>query len=252
MPSVRSLGAFPWCPFKDKDDVITNLFSPDPSLFDDYSGILEGLSVPLRQAMAMFWRVKTWRIQGAISASDGGDPSLFPFDVTVGPQVDSERELVCRNSDGSTWQAIPWNEGGFTISGGNLGGSYDIIVKLRFFDSPFILPESLKYGFSHFVSWPPSSFDSDVYVWTDLSILTEDGGVAIGEIYNQSSDIHTNESSCSISFLDEVYEMPIFSSGFGAFSASIEANEYWPYDPEDGGGPIYDTLTGEQLRDFPD
>jgi hypothetical protein len=27
--------------------------------------------------------------------------------------------------------------------------------------------------------------------------------------------------------------------------------EYWPYDPEDGGGPIYDTATGAQLRAFP-
>ncbi len=26
---------------------------------------------------------------------------------------------------------------------------------------------------------------------------------------------------------------------------------YWPYDPQDGGGPIYDTTTGRQLRPFP-
>jgi hypothetical protein len=27
--------------------------------------------------------------------------------------------------------------------------------------------------------------------------------------------------------------------------------EYWPYDPGDGGGPIYNSATGEQLRGFP-
>jgi hypothetical protein len=31
----------------------------------------------------------------------------------------------------------------------------------------------------------------------------------------------------------------------------LEAEEYWPYDPLDGGGPIYDATTGVQLRDFP-
>lgn len=34
-------------------------------------------------------------------------------------------------------------------------------------------------------------------------------------------------------------------------SITIIASEYWPYDPGDGGGPIYDSTTGEQLRGFP-
>lgn len=34
-------------------------------------------------------------------------------------------------------------------------------------------------------------------------------------------------------------------------TASLEAIEYWPYDPEDGRGPIYDSATGAQLRLFP-
>ena len=34
-------------------------------------------------------------------------------------------------------------------------------------------------------------------------------------------------------------------------SGSVEAIEYWPYDPEDGLGPIYDKDTGAQLRPFP-
>jgi len=31
----------------------------------------------------------------------------------------------------------------------------------------------------------------------------------------------------------------------------FEAIEYWPYDPNDGLGPIYDSVTGQQLRAFP-
>ena len=34
-------------------------------------------------------------------------------------------------------------------------------------------------------------------------------------------------------------------------SITITATEYWPYDPNDGGGPIYDSTTGAQLRGFP-
>ena len=34
-------------------------------------------------------------------------------------------------------------------------------------------------------------------------------------------------------------------------SITITASEYWPYDPGDGKGPIYDSVTGEQLRGFP-
>ena len=33
--------------------------------------------------------------------------------------------------------------------------------------------------------------------------------------------------------------------------ATLTATEYWPYDPGDGKGPIYDSATGEQLRGFP-
>jgi hypothetical protein len=32
---------------------------------------------------------------------------------------------------------------------------------------------------------------------------------------------------------------------------TIAAEEYWPFDPGDGDGPIYDSVTGEQLREFP-
>jgi hypothetical protein len=40
-------------------------------------------------------------------------------------------------------------------------------------------------------------------------------------------------------------------SGSSPVSGSITATAYWPYDPGDGQGPIYDSTTGEQLRPFP-
>lgn len=35
------------------------------------------------------------------------------------------------------------------------------------------------------------------------------------------------------------------------YSTDFFPAEYWPYDPNDGGGPIYDSTTGAQLRSFP-
>ena len=35
----------------------------------------------------------------------------------------------------------------------------------------------------------------------------------------------------------------------GGSSFVITAEEYWEYDPRDGGGPIWDKDTGEQIRD---
>jgi hypothetical protein len=37
---------------------------------------------------------------------------------------------------------------------------------------------------------------------------------------------------------------------FAPPAANFEILEYWPYDPGDGGGPIYDSATGAQLREF--
>lgn len=36
-----------------------------------------------------------------------------------------------------------------------------------------------------------------------------------------------------------------------AGSVVMSPQEYWTYDPGDGGGPIYDSTTGAQLRAFP-
>jgi hypothetical protein len=36
-----------------------------------------------------------------------------------------------------------------------------------------------------------------------------------------------------------------------SLNGTLQATEYWPYDPGDGLGPVYDTTTGAQLRAFP-
>ena len=61
--------------------------------------------------------------------------------------------------------------------------------------------------------------------------------------------------------LGQTFTAPVYAynerASVGGFTntldvvASLEAIEYWPYDPGDGLGPIYDSTTGAQLRPFP-
>jgi hypothetical protein len=59
-------------------------------------------------------------------------------------------------------------------------------------------------------------------------------------------------------FLDKTYNCPIYAKNRSAndhdftntlsINATLEAMEYWPYDPGDGGGPIYAAKFGDKLR----
>ena len=65
----------------------------------------------------------------------------------------------------------------------------------------------------------------------------------------------------TIVILGQEFEVPLYAinsrSSLPEFtntlnvSARLEPLEYWPYDPGDDGGPIYDSTTGQQLRAFP-
>lgn len=83
-----------------------------------------------------------------------------------------------------------------------------------------------------------------------------------GGIY--SSDTPSNKENqidaLTVKMLGQEFKCDIFTeiqtSTVGGSSVQnmevvLEAIEYWPYDPGDGGGPIYDTTTGKQLRPFP-
>lgn len=103
--------------------------------------------------------------------------------------------------------------------------------------------------------------------------FTHDFGAELiedGEVVDSSAYFYTPS-------LDQVQKWPsgfyspghFFLSGFAADAMSktgyltynldlgdagsvvMSPQEYWTYDPGDGGGPIYDSTTGAQLRAFP-
>lgn len=91
--------------------------------------------------------------------------------------------------------------------------------------------------------------------------VTLDAGAASRWQIRVFPDLEGQEESygtMTYKFLDKTYECPIYatnsSSGDPDFTntlqinATLEAIDYWPYDPGDGGGGIYSATTGDKLR----
>lgn len=110
-------------------------------------------------------------------------------------------------------------------------------------------PASIKIINGEKFMRPHIMFSASTFRWTNIR--------ASSWISNTQPPLGTY-GTFSYKLLDEVFSTDIYAynsrsttSGFLDIldvNASFEAVEYWPYDPEDGGGPIYDSATGAVLR----
>ena len=80
--------------------------------------------------------------------------------------------------------------------------------------------------------------------------LTAQGGTTQWFIGN-GGEVENEIGTCTFTSQAESKEFALGSTFNGTASVEISAIEYWPYDPGDGKGPIYDSATGAQLRGFP-
>jgi hypothetical protein len=78
-----------------------------------------------------------------------------------------------------------------------------------------------------------------------------------GQSYNGYDASLLGVETITITCAEKTFELPVFIYGGTnnpetsvnySLQASVEGFEYFPYDPNDGGGPIYDEDTGEQIR----
>lgn len=81
------------------------------------------------------------------------------------------------------------------------------------------------------------------------------GFVSGEEFFQDKTGIQGGSVTFKINGFDDVV-IPVYyylesATGFVSYSATIEAAEFFPYAPNDGLGPIYDSTTGTQLRTFP-
>ena len=105
----------------------------------------------------------------------------------------------------------------------------------------------------HHLSKDGFSESGGIYTWLNFSYTKNDpGDVSFGSIFCGIVLEGTENITVPISFLDKTYSIKAQRvGGEDSASMSITAEEYWPYDPGDGLGPIYNSTTGAQLRGFP-
>lgn len=205
-------------------------------------------------ALALYWRVKRWKLTGSHFHGIPGQVVEIPIET----YADNSQPIICdTNTD-------PYNH----------------FLSPEFIELPFGLPDRQGIFFAELQWQVPSSGLSPRTSGNPVSNyyggFDENGIQLIGTHMRFSFNGNTEDTDPAIARLDVFGENTEPSGGlikllgeeFGfAFYTNLidpdgarelglqnfvaEAVEYWPYDPEDGGGPIYDTVTGAQLRAFP-
>jgi hypothetical protein len=214
MASVRHLGLFPWC------------FDPTTSFFSK-----EDL---LKYAVPMWWRVKEWTLDATADVLANSDPpstetysDSFVFRITDYPlragsasTFQTEKDLVIAGKAGTSL--------------GTLGPAYDWSFDALLGD--FALELTLTIG---------PNFEFRAFSGDTPPVATNGGGAQVGSI---------TSNFCGLSFSAPIKRvLPFVDSLYviTSLDATLTATEYWPYDPGDDDGPIYNSTTGAQLRGFP-
>jgi hypothetical protein len=221
MASVRHLGLFPWC-----FDRATSSFNSDEFL---------------EYAVPMWWRVKEWTLESTVTILTNSDPpgsatfnstntfriTDLPINIVTANTFQKETDLVCAGVIPLSFLRLP-NDWEFNL---NIAGQDGFLQIGTSFD--FALP---------------SAQDTAGVAVAGGNFATEGGynGATVGSI---------ECVFCGLSFSKAMKrQIPNEDGSLAEFTSCnfvLTATEYWPYDPGDGGGPIYDSATGEQLRGFP-
>lgn len=195
-------------------------FSEEPEIiatFGNRTPYPVGLDV--KTLLRWYWVVKRWTVSATVSGLNfRGDPATDSIETTffngntLSPELTVESQLVCRRSTGFT--------------------SYG---------------ETSFYGIELFLNVQKQE---DLYFpYLDTSFSGLGGG--IGTAFVEGGDYFSGGSIVMDGITLPSYLVNASGSTASSGSITITASEYWPYDPRDGGGPIYDSATGEQLRGFP-
>jgi hypothetical protein len=264
MATVRHLGLFPECPQNIEGQLAT-----------------EGIWLSDNYAAASYWRVKRWEISYDISwrvfrtvspifdvtfnysaslqVNVGQGTINTPYQDSFGNQLippygqalTSENQLVCgeniiqydpNNSD--TAEAYMFYfviQSGLVTSGARTSSTNMIL----YYDLNFLAqkedPEN-KYRMPLRFTYAASQSDGGIYSGdTPPNKATQSDAFTVRML--------GEEFKCDI--FTEIQTSTLGGSSVQNMAVVLEAIEYWPYDPNDGLGPIYDSATGEQLRPFP-
>jgi hypothetical protein len=211
MAAVSHLGLFPWC------------FDPSTPFFSEAD--------LLKYAVPMWWRVKEWTLDIAVEILANTDPPVTT--AYSDTKVFKITDYPLRSGSTATFQT----EKDLVIAGkagtglGSFGPVYDWLFP--FFSVPASLSGAIRIG--------PNFYYQQGEADTP-SVSTSGQFEEVGSI---------TSNFCGLSFSAPIKnDIPFGESLYRIVSleSTLTATEYWPYDPNDGGGPIYDSVTGEQLR----
>jgi hypothetical protein len=191
----------------------------DPANDPNSSLVQMEMSVDL--GLYFWWRVKKWTVDSASLTiiPEEGDPESIPIvtgEMTIelpAGGIASEKEFVCPKQR--------------QFSVGDIFDQVGVILR--------IFPRANQSG---------DLIKMDIDVRASIQTTTYfygNGGEAAPHIVGTGT----------ITVQDRNLSFPIGGDFPGTGSLAISATEYWPYDPGDGGGPIYNSTTGAQLRGFP-
>jgi hypothetical protein len=238
MATVRHLGLFPWCVPRSIPELIvhtTNRSGFDQDFLNDLMppsvGSLWPIALSLEKTLNLFWRIKTLRLTTPNPAAS----------ITIPMSSGSnEKDLVCAPpfpiefSGSISFPESPQDEDPFWTAFFAITWDY------------LLYDEGLdKYHIPLIVNFSSGNTGQSAYSVSDFLQNDAEGSSQAGTIDFLGEQLPMGfypDPRCGVNG-----DQPCFQYTAGA----IEVEEYWPYDPNDGGGPIYDSTTGAQLRAFP-
>jgi hypothetical protein len=271
MATVRHLGLFPFCipvyPPTAKVNDSTIIFPTGP--YTQYP-----FATKTQQACAIWWRVKKWKLTFTFSeyfdlALYEGLPSgsfvkVDPTTITLigdtetgngGSRVliEKENDLICASGAEETsfifsfeWQAQRVGQITNPPTPINYTQNYNA--------SLFTNTDIQQSGFPPaFVFAEGQELQTNPDLWVAF-------GINIASFFSERPTATNYGSMAEVKCLGKTIGQISLGTEFNTESIGytptlsnvvVEPHEYWPYDPGDGGGPIYDSTTGAQLRPFP-
>ena len=284
MASVRHLGLFPFCvgmyPPKTLVNNGTNVFATG-------AGTLYSLQLGKQEACALWWRVKEWRVTFTFSEYfdlqlfedqyTGSFVEVLPITITLttsgvfGKGFPStgqfsfegdETGLVCLNESESAASGFSWDWQAQRV--GQITYPPDPITGIQPPPTPINYTQnytaSLFTNVTQQLGFPPAFVYADGQnsetrnpdLWAAFALQVD-------QFYSERQYAN-NALTAPVKLLEKTVGQLSLGTQFDEASIGytptlsnvvVEPHEYWPYDPGDGLGPIYDSTTGAQLRAFP-
>jgi len=237
MPRLETQREWPFC----QEDV--EVAAPvNPSFFP----------VLLTKAELFKWayRVKQWKVDFVIAYTapfSGGTQTVtvnYSGTIYVDSPAATEKEHAC---------SVTWDEtvdfttvtGSWSDTAGGSGTNIQIKVELQILKQQDGLDYSLPDRY-YYLRDPDAKFlPSLKLILTDTSSDSGwSGGIPLNNAFADFPGVTFNATF-------DGFTLPVYAAfDITTLSGTLEItpNEFWEYDPSDGGGPIYDSTDGSELR----